>query len=95
MSAYIVFTRERTLDRAELAIYEQQVRATLAGHEVRILAAYGAQQVLEGASSEGVVIAEFPTSAAARAWYDGPEYRAVRVHRFNGALYSAVLVEGV
>lgn len=95
MTAYIVFTRESTLDPAEMAIYEQQVRATLAGHDVRILAAYGKQQVLEGAASEGVVIAEFPSAEAARAWYDGAAYRAAREHRFRGAVYSAVLVDGV
>jgi hypothetical protein len=33
MSAYLVFTREKTLDRRELEIYWQQIRATFAGHQ--------------------------------------------------------------
>ena len=37
MSAYIVFTREETLDQAELEIYWQKVAATFAGHTVKLL----------------------------------------------------------
>jgi uncharacterized protein (DUF1330 family) len=32
---------------------------------------------------------------AAKAWYDSPAYREVRVHRFKGAIYRATLVQGV
>jgi hypothetical protein len=32
MTAYLVFTRESTKDRAELATYSQQAGASLAGH---------------------------------------------------------------
>jgi uncharacterized protein (DUF1330 family) len=71
------------------------VGATFKGHPIKILAAYGPQQVLEGDAPEGVVIVEFPTTEAARAWYDGPEYQEVRQHRFKGSKYRAVLVEGV
>lgn len=95
MSTYIVFTRESTQDQSELDIYQSQVGATFAGHPIKVLAAYGPQQVLEGSAPEGVVIVEFPTTAAARAWYDGPAYQAVVQHRFKGAHYRAVLVEGV
>jgi uncharacterized protein (DUF1330 family) len=38
---------------------------------------------------------EFPTTTAAREWYDGPAYQAIVQHRFKGATYRAVLVEGV
>lgn len=94
MSAYIVFTRESTRDTAELETYSQQVGGALTGHPVSVLAAYGRQEVLEGPEVEGVVILEFPTFAAAKAWYDSPAYRKVRDHRFRGADYRAVIVEG-
>jgi uncharacterized protein (DUF1330 family) len=94
MSAYIVFTRESTKNAAELNAYSQQVGPTLAGHPVTVLAAYGRQEVLEGPEVEGVVILEFPTFAEAKAWYDSPAYRKVREHRFRGAEYRAVIVEG-
>jgi uncharacterized protein (DUF1330 family) len=38
---------------------------------------------------------EFPTIEAAKAWYDGPAYREAREHRFKGAEYRAVIVQGV
>jgi uncharacterized protein (DUF1330 family) len=95
MATYIVFTRESTQDQGELDIYQSKVRETFKGHPVKILAAYGPQQVLEGGAPEGVVIVEFPSTAAARAWYDSPAYQEVAQHRFEGARYRAVLVEGV
>jgi uncharacterized protein (DUF1330 family) len=33
--------------------------------------------------------------AAARAWYDSPAYEEARQHRFKGAEYRMLLVEGV
>jgi uncharacterized protein (DUF1330 family) len=95
MSAYIVFTREKTLDQAEIDLYNQQVQATIAGHDIKILAAYGPFEDLEGHPTEGTVIAEFPTMEAAKGWYDSPAYREVRLHRFQGAIYRATLVQGV
>ena len=74
MATYIVFTRESTRDASELSTYSQQVGDTLTGHPVTVLAAYGRQEVIEGPDMEGVVILEFPTFEAAKAWYDGPAY---------------------
>ena len=65
MSAYLIFTRKQTLDEAELNIYWDKIRATFAGHEVRILVNYGRYEVLEGDTIEGIVIAEFPSFEAA------------------------------
>jgi uncharacterized protein (DUF1330 family) len=95
MAAYGVFIRESTRDPAEMETYFQIVGDTLAGHPVKTLAAYGRQEVLEGPDVEGVVIVEFPSIEAAKAWYDSPAYRAARAHRFRGAEYRAVIVEGV
>jgi len=95
MSAYFIFTREKTLDQAEMDIYMKEVAATFNGHEFKLLAAYGPHEDLEGPSNEGTVIAEFPTMEAAKAWYDSPAYREVRIHRFHGAIYRATLVQGV
>jgi hypothetical protein len=44
MSAYLVYTREKTLDEHDLATYSKHVPATLVGHEVKVLALYGAQK---------------------------------------------------
>ncbi len=95
MSAYLIFTREKTLDEAELKIYWDKIRATFAGHQVKVLVNYGRLEVLEGDPVEGVVIAEFPSFDAAKAWYESPAYQAIRPHRLEGAIYSGLVVEGV
>jgi uncharacterized protein (DUF1330 family) len=95
MPAYAIFIRETTLDQAELDTYSKAAGATLEGHPAKVLTAYGRQEVLEGPDHEGVVIVEFPTIEAAKAWYDSPAYKAARQHRFRGAEYRAVIVEGL
>jgi len=91
--AYIIFTRERTLDQAELEIYWSKVAATLEGHPMKVLSGYGPHEVLEGDETEGVVMAEFPSMEAAKAWYNSSAYREAREHRFKGAVYRGILVE--
>ena len=84
MSAYAIFIRERTRNAGELQTYAEMVTPILGGIDAKVLAAYGPQDVLEGASPEGVVIVRFPTMQAARAFYDGAEYQAAVRHRFPG-----------
>ncbi len=95
MSTYVVFIREKTLDPAELAVYTPKAGNSLTGHPIKVLAAYGQQEVLEGPEVEGVVLVEFPSFAEAKAWYDSPAYREAREHRFRGAEYRAVIFEGL
>lgn len=94
MAAYIVITRVRTRNPAELALYAKEAPAFLAGHAVKFLARFGPCEVVEGAGVEGVAILEFPTLAEARAWYASPAYQGASQHRFLGGDYSAVIVEG-
>lgn len=95
MSAYIVFMREKTLDRSELEAYWARVTPTLEGRPIKVLAAYGNHVTLEGPEVEGVVIAEFPTMQEARDWYDSPAYQEASQHRHRGAVYRGLIVEGV
>jgi len=95
MSAYIVFTREKTIDQGEMDVYAKEAQASVAGHELKALAFYGAHEDLEGPPTEGTVIFQFSSRAAAKAWYDSPLYRKAREHRFKGATYRVILVEGV
>jgi hypothetical protein len=41
MRAYLLFTHEKTLDKGELLTYSIEAPATLAGHEVKVLAFSG------------------------------------------------------
>jgi uncharacterized protein (DUF1330 family) len=93
MPALIVFTREKLRDKAEFDIYSGLAGGTLAGHTVKPHVAYNKCETLEGAPIEGAVILEFPTMDAAKAWYDGPEYRAAREHRFKSADYRVFITE--
>ena len=95
MSAYLVFKHAKTLDDAEPEIYRDKIRAILAGHQVKVLVNYGRLEVLEGDPVEGIVIAEFPSFEAAKAWYESPAYQAIRHHRLRGAIYSGLVVQGV
>ena len=61
MSAYLLFIREKTIDQSELEAYWAKIRATMAGHLIKVLAAYGRHMMLEGAQVQGVVVAEFPS----------------------------------
>jgi uncharacterized protein (DUF1330 family) len=94
MAAYIVFTKTRTRNPAELKLYAEQVPAFMAGHRAKFLARFGACETREGAEAEGVAIIEFPTLAEAKAWYESPAYKAASEHRYRGGDYDVVIVEG-
>ena len=95
MSAYIVFIRTKTLDKKELETYWVGIKATMKGHPIEVLVAYGKHESLEGDPIEGMVIARFPTVKAAKDWYHGEAYQGVAKHRQKGAIYHGLIVEGV
>ena len=95
MPAYMVFIREKTLDQSELETYWSKVHATMEGRPIKVLAAYGPHVTLEGPEVEGIVVAEFPSIEEARAWYDSAAYQEAAQHRFRGAVYRGLIVEGV
>jgi uncharacterized protein (DUF1330 family) len=95
MSAYLVFTRTKTIDQKELEKYWAGIKATLKGHPIELLVTYGKFEVLEGDSIEGIVIAKFPSVKAAKDWYYSEAYQSVAKHRKHGAIYNGLIVEGV
>jgi uncharacterized protein (DUF1330 family) len=95
MVAYAVFIRDRVRDPDTMQTYLDEVGATFEGHQATRRAGHGPFQMLEGAAMESVVITEFPSIEAARAWYDSAAYREVRRLRHLAADYRAFIVEGV
>ena len=95
MPAYVIFIREQTHDPAELEAYAKAVGPALEGVRFKPLAAYGRLEVLEGPAPEGVAIAEFTSFEAARQWYASPAYQQAAQHRFKGATYRGLIVEGL
>jgi uncharacterized protein (DUF1330 family) len=95
MAGYIVFTREKMRNPSQYEVYRQKAPAAMANQPIKPLAAYGRYEVVEGAAVEGVAILQFPTFEEAKAWYDSPAYREACEHRYQGADYRAVIVEGL
>ena len=95
MSAYVVFTRTKTIDQKELEKYWAGIQATMKGHPIEVLVAYGKHEVLEGDPIEGTVIVKFPNAKAAKEWINSEAYQNTAKHRKVGAIYHGLLVEGV
>ena len=95
MSAYVVFTRTKTIDQKELEKYWAGIQVTTKGYPIEVLVADGKQEVLEGDPIEGIVIAKFPHVNAAKDWYYSEAYHNVAEHRKQGAIYNGLIVEGV
>lgn len=95
MSAYMIFIRDKMLDANQYAQYLQTVAPTLSAYGGEILVLNGANQSLEGAPIDGAVILRFPDMTAARAWYDSPEYAAVKDQRITATEGRAILVESL
>jgi uncharacterized protein (DUF1330 family) len=94
MAAYIIFIKEKTLDQSELDIYSSLLPSAAEGFNFKPLTAYGQKKVIEGPEVEGVVVLEFPSFQEADDFYHSNRYQEVVQHRFKGAVYTAVIVEG-
>ena len=46
-------------------------------------------------AADGVVLLQFPTMEAAKAWYYSPAYQEALVHRLRASDSRVVLVEGL
>ena len=95
MSAYVVFTRIKTIDQKELEKYRTGIQATMKGHPIEVLVAYGKHEVLEGDPIEGMVVVKFPSVKAAKDWINSEAYQDIAKHRKHGAIYHGLIVEGV
>ena len=70
--------------------------AAIAQHGGRYLARGGTTAVLEGDwQPKRVVILEFTTLAAAKDFYESPEYRAARALRAGAVTMGVIAVEGI
>ena len=95
MSAYVVFTRTKTIDQKEREKYWTGIQETMKGHPIEVLAADGKHELLEGDPIEGMVIVKFPSVKAARDWIDSEAYQDIAKHRKLGATYHGLIVEGL
>ena len=70
MVAYVIFIKEQTHNQGELDLYKEMAPAALAGHPITFRIAQGHKEVVEGPDFEDMMMLEFPTFLAARAWYN-------------------------
>ena len=96
MSVYMLFIRETPVrEPAELSIYSRMNRESPRDPNLKALSVYGAIEAVEGTPPDGMVLLEFPTIEAAKAWYHSPAYQAALPHRLKGADYRAFIVKGL
>ena len=95
MSAYVVVDCEVT-DPVRYDQYKEAAPLAITRYGGRYLARGGTAAVLEGDwQPQRIVILEFPSLAAAKEFYDSPEYRAARALRSGAATMDIIAVEGV
>jgi uncharacterized protein (DUF1330 family) len=95
MPAYVIADID-VHDAEQYAHYVAAVGATIAAYGGRAVARAGALDHLEGDwRPKAVVMLAFDDLAAARRWYDSPEYQEVKKLRDGAATLSLVAVDGL
>jgi uncharacterized protein (DUF1330 family) len=82
MSGYVVASY-RVTDPDAFQRYPPAVIPTIVGHGGELLVADFASEVVEGQPPHVTVVIRFPSKAAARAWYESPEYQAIKHLRLD------------
>ena len=94
MTAYVV-VQESIQDQEMFDAYRKDVPATVAAHGGRFIVRGGTLTVVEGEwKLPRLVIIEFPTRAAAEAWYASPAYRKLLPLRLKSSTGNMVIVDG-
>jgi uncharacterized protein (DUF1330 family) len=94
MTAYLLAEVE-VHDPETYATYTAQTPGVIERHGGRFIVRGGAAESLEGAAPAGrLVVIEFPDLAAARRFYDSPDYQAIVGIRHQAATSRVILVEG-
>lgn len=95
MAAYVIADIEVT-DPERYDEYRRQVAATIEKHGGRFLVRGGAHQTLEGEWQPGrMVLLEFPSMEALKAWYDSGDYAPLITLRQSASNGALVAIEGV
>jgi len=95
MPAYVIaLLRAEDLDSEPLREYRAANTPLVERHGGRFTVRGGRVDVLEGNPPGRVVVIEFPDAAAARAWYDDPDYEAIKGLRQQAAETDLVIVDG-
>ncbi len=93
MAGYFVANYTIT-NQAEYKEYLAAVGSILEAHEAEIVVVDRDSELLEGSAGQVTVVLRFATKPAAQAWYESPEYQAVRHLRTDNSVGIGVIAEG-
>jgi uncharacterized protein (DUF1330 family) len=93
MAGYFVANYTIT-NQAEYKEYLAAVGPSLEAHGAEIIIVDRDSELLEGSAGQVTVVLRFATKAAARAWYESPEYQAIRHLRTDNTEGIGVIAEG-
>ncbi len=95
MTAYCI-VYEIVDDPSTFEDYRRQVMPTIEAHQGRFIVRGGAFTALEGEMPyQRIAVLEFPSRAAAEAWYNSPDYQRILPLRTQSARSQFILVDGV
>ncbi len=95
MKGYVIF-QETVFDQEAFDRYKSMSPKSIEQFGGSFLVRGGPVDVLEGEMShERVVVIEFPSAEAARAWYHSDEYADARDLRLKISRGDAILVQGI
>ena len=93
MAGYFV-ANYRITNQAEYEEYRAVVGPSLKAHGAENIVVDRDCELLEGSAGQVTVVLRFATKAAARAWYQSPEYQAIRHLRTDNTEGVGVIAEG-
>jgi len=93
MAGYFVANYTIT-NQAEYQKYLAAVGPILTAHGAERVVADRDSELLEGSAGKVTIVLRFDTKAAAQAWYDSPEYQAIRHLRTDSSEGIGVIAEG-
>ena len=93
MAGYFVANYTIT-NQAEYKAYLAAVGPVLAAHGAETIVVDRHSELLEGSAGQVTVVLRFGTKADAKAWYESPEYLAIKRLRTDNTQGIGVLAEG-
>ena len=95
MSAYMIFYQDEITDRDALNAYQAAAGPSVGAHKAIPRVVTESVQTIEGDwKPVRVVMLEFEDREKALAWYNSPEYSAVRGQRLGASKGAGILVDG-
>lgn len=93
MAGYFVANYTIT-NQAEYEKYRAAVGPTLEAHGAESIVIDRDSELLEGSAGQVTVVLRFATKSAAEAWYQSPEYQAIKHLRTDNIEGIGVIAEG-